>query len=69
VRKPAQANRITGASRTQLAADLKAQYEQGANIRALAKTTGRSYGFVHQVLNEARVTLRGRGRARQPGPS
>ena len=69
MRKPAQANRITGASRTQLAADLKAQYEQGANIRALAKTPGRSYGFVHQVLNEAQVTLRGPGRPRQPGPS
>ncbi len=54
--------RIAGESRTQLATDLKARYERGASIRALAETTGRSYGFVHQVLNEAEVTLRGRGR-------
>jgi len=61
--------RIAGESRTQLAADLKEQYEQGASIRALAQTTGRSYGFVHQLLTEAQVTLQGRGRARQPEPT
>ncbi len=54
--------RITGESRAQLAADLKAQYEQGASIRELTRTTGRSYGFIHQVLSEAQVPLRGRGR-------
>lgn len=54
--------RIAGDSRAQLATDLKAKYEQGASIRSLAECTGRSYGFVHQVLNEAEVTLRGRGR-------
>lgn len=54
--------RIAGESRAQLATDLKEQYEQGASIRTLAETTGRSYGFVHQVLSEAEVTLRGRGR-------
>ncbi len=53
--------RITGESRAQLAADLKAQYEQGASIRELTRTTGRSYGFIHQVLSEAQVPLRGRG--------
>lgn len=54
--------RIAGERRAQLATDLKTQYEQGASIRALAETTGRSYGFVHQVLGEAEATLRGRGR-------
>jgi len=54
--------RITGESRAQLAADLKAQYEQGASIRELTETTGRSYGFIHLVLSEAQVPLRGRGR-------
>jgi len=54
--------RIAGESRTQLAADLKAQYEQGASIRELTRTTGRSYGFIHQVLSEAQVPLRDRGR-------
>jgi len=53
--------RITGESRAQLAADLKAQYEQGASIRELTRTTGRSYGFIHQVLSETQVPLRGRG--------
>ena len=61
--------RITGESRAQLAADLKAQYEQGASIRELTRTTGRSYGFIHQVLSEAQVPLRGRGRPRpHPDP-
>ncbi len=53
--------RIAGQSRTQLAADLKTQYEQGASIRELARATGRSYGFIHAVLTEAQVSLRGRG--------
>jgi hypothetical protein len=54
--------RIAGQSRTQLTADLKAQYEQGASIRELTRATGRSYGFIHDVLIEAQVPLRGRGR-------
>ncbi|MBV8932350.1 MAG: transcriptional regulator [Kutzneria sp.] len=55
--------RITGAVRDKLAADLKKKYEKGASIRALAETTGRSYGFVHRVLSESGVQLRGRGGA------
>jgi len=53
---------IAGEARAQLAADLKAQYEQGASIRELTRTTGRSYGFIHQVLSETQVPLHGRGR-------
>ena len=33
------------------------------SIRALAQSTGRSYGFVHRMLSESGVTLRGRGGA------
>ena len=52
--------RITGTQRDKLATDLKKKYEKGASIRALAESTGRSYGFVHRVLSETGVTLRGR---------
>ncbi|MDT8915128.1 helix-turn-helix domain-containing protein [Amycolatopsis sp. PS_44_ISF1] len=53
--------RITGQARSQMAADLKRQYEKGASIRVLAQATDRSYGFIHQVLRESGVVLRGRG--------
>jgi Helix-turn-helix domain len=55
--------RITGTQRDKLATDLKKKYEKGASIRALAEQTGRSYGFVHRVLSETGVSLRGRGGA------
>lgn len=62
-------SRVTGAARDKLAADLKKKYDSGASIRALAEETGRSYGFVHRMLSESGVTLRGRGGAtrRQEG--
>jgi len=56
-------SRITGNARERLAADLKRKYGQGRSIRALAEETGRSYGFVHRMLSESGVTLRGRGGA------
>ncbi|MGH3911161.1 MAG: helix-turn-helix domain-containing protein, partial [Pseudonocardiaceae bacterium] len=40
-------SRITGNARDKLASELKKKYEKGASIRALAESTGRSYGFVH----------------------
>ncbi len=55
--------RITGADRTKLAGDLKKQYDKGKSIRELAESNGRSYGFVHRVLSESGVSLRGRGGA------
>ncbi len=55
--------RITGAAREKLAADLRKKYEKGQSIRALAEGTGRSYGFVHRLLLDADVPLRGRGGA------
>jgi hypothetical protein len=56
-------SRVTGTAREQLASDLKTKYEAGESIRALAQETGRSYGFVHRMLSESGVTLRGRGGA------
>ncbi|NLV79980.1 MAG: helix-turn-helix domain-containing protein [Rhodococcus sp.] len=41
--------------------ELKRRYEAGASIRTLAQEMGRSYGFVHNVLVESQVRLRGRG--------
>jgi len=55
--------RVTGAEREKLAADLKKKYDSGTSIRALAESTGRSYGFVHRILSESGTTLRGRGGA------
>lgn len=55
--------RITGSERDKLAAELKARYAKGESIRALAESSGRSYGFIHRVLSESGVTLRGRGGA------
>lgn len=55
--------RVTGDERDRLATDLKARYDAGASIRALADFTGRSYGFVHRLLTETGVQLRGRGGA------
>src|SRR3712207_9382281 len=59
-------SRITGVARDKLASDLKKKYEKGASIRALAESTGRPYGFVHRVLSESGVTLRGRAGATRP---
>jgi Helix-turn-helix domain len=55
--------RVTGAERDKLAARLKKKYDGGASIRELAASTGRSYGFIHRVLSESGVDLRGRGGA------
>jgi hypothetical protein len=55
--------RVTRDERDRVAADLVKKYERGASIRALAEQTGRSYGFVHRILTESGVSLRGRGGA------
>jgi hypothetical protein len=55
--------RVTGADRSKLATDLKARYNAGESIRSLATATGRSYGFIHRLLTETGVPLRGRGGA------
>lgn len=55
--------RVTGTERDKLATDLKKRYDSGESIRVLAHTTGRSYGFIHRILTETGVALRGRGGA------
>lgn len=55
---------LTGTARADLAEELAAKYKSGVSIRELAEETGRPYGFVHRMLSEAGVTLRGRGGVR-----
>lgn len=55
--------RVSGADRSELAAQLRRRYDEGESIRSLAAATGRSYGFVHRLLSETGVELRGRGGA------
>ena len=55
--------RVTGADRTTMATHLKKRYDAGESIRSLATATGRSYGFIHRLLTETGVALRGRGGA------
>ena len=55
--------RVTGMDRSKLATQLGKRYDSGESIRSLAASTGRSYGFVHRILTETGVTLRGRGGA------
>jgi hypothetical protein len=59
--------RVTGADRSKLATALVRRYDSGESIRSLAAATGRSYGFVHRILTETGVTLRGRGGATRSG--
>jgi len=61
--KVVRGTRITGAQRETLAAQYAKKYESGQSIRKIAETAGRSFGFVHGVLVEHGVTLRGRGGA------
>jgi len=59
----AKGQRITGADRIKLGGQLSKKYLAGASIRDLAHETGRSYGFVHRMLVDSGVDLRGRGGA------
>ena len=59
----AKGSRITGAQRTTLASQYARRYAAGDSIRKIAEDAGRSFGFVHGVLKEAGVELRGRGGA------
>lgn len=61
--------RITGARREALGAQLAERYQAGESIRALAQETGRSFGFVHGVIKESGVPLRGRGGATRRTPT
>jgi hypothetical protein len=59
----AKGSRISGAQRTTLATQYAKRYAGGESIRKIADDAGRSYGFVHNVLKESGVSLRGRGGA------
>ncbi|RDI35382.1 helix-turn-helix domain-containing protein [Lentzea flaviverrucosa] len=59
--KIAKGKQILGVARTELGKDLQAKYEKGASVRALAEGLGRSYGFVHRILEETGVVMRSRG--------
>ncbi|MFI6497156.1 helix-turn-helix domain-containing protein [Nonomuraea typhae] len=58
--------RVAGAERETLKADLKRRYVAGESIRGLSISTGRSYGFVHRLLEEAGAPLRPRGGNQRP---
>ena len=59
----AKGSRISGSQRTTLATQYAKRYAGGESIRKIADDAGRSYGFVHNVLKESGVSLRGRGGA------
>jgi predicted transcriptional regulator len=61
-KKPAR-KLMPGPARDQVGTELKVQYEAGTSIRALAESTGRSYGGVHRLLADAGVEFRSRGGA------
>ena len=48
-------------AREQLLGELRYAYENGASIRTLVASTGRSYGSVHSLLRESGTTMRSRG--------
>ena len=53
--------RITGKDRDKITKQIATRYRKGATIRELSTEYGRSYGWIHRILSEAGVTLRGRG--------
>ncbi|WP_232821912.1 helix-turn-helix domain-containing protein, partial [Desertihabitans aurantiacus] len=55
--------RITGDQRATMARELGERYAAGESIRALADSTGRSYGFVQALIRESGVSVRSRGGA------
>lgn len=61
--------RLTGAERDQMTQSVTELYQEGKSIRDIAQETGRSYGFVHRVLSESEVVLRGRGGATRRRPT
>ncbi|MGA5599557.1 helix-turn-helix domain-containing protein [Streptomyces griseoincarnatus] len=52
---------LNGSERAAKARSLRRKYEAGSTIRALAASSGLSYGLTRVLLLEAKTTLRGRG--------
>ncbi len=53
--------RLTGTAREDTRLDMRADYEDGASVRELAKEYGCSYGQTHKLLQEAGTSMRSRG--------
>lgn len=53
--------RLTGEERRGVRKSIVAWYENGWSVRRIAEHLGRSYGFVHRMLQEAGVQMRPRG--------
>ncbi|MEJ5915573.1 helix-turn-helix domain-containing protein [Pseudokineococcus sp. 1T1Z-3] len=53
--------RLTEQERSALVERVAPRYTGGASIRQIAAEEGLSYGFVHRLLSESDVELRGRG--------
>lgn len=60
------ATRLTGEARREKALAMALAYvRDGKTIRALAEENGRSYGYIRQLLIDAKVPLRPRGGPRR----
>ncbi len=57
---------VKGEERAKLAAKVTKLYQNGATIRQLAASTGRSYGFIHGLLRESGAELRAHGGDNRP---
>lgn len=55
---------LTGDDRVKISRRYKQLYDAGHSIRAICRDSGRSYGQVHKLLDEAGVTFRPRGAQR-----
>ncbi|MFI1165585.1 helix-turn-helix domain-containing protein [Streptomyces sp. NPDC020801] len=55
---------LEGEDRRIVAREFAQLYRAGSSIRGIARQTGRSYGCVHQLLEEAGVQFRPRGATR-----
>ncbi|OPF71186.1 hypothetical protein VT50_0234770 [Streptomyces antioxidans] len=53
--------RLLGGRRISVRGNFKREYDSGTPIRVLVEKPGRSYEFVHKLLEKAGVTFRGRG--------
>jgi len=54
---------LTADQRSKLSAQVRDLYLKGTPIRTIADQHSVSYGYVHGLLREAGVTMRGRGGA------
>lgn len=58
MKKPQRYKDFQGEERTKLSESLAEQYAQGASVRQLANSIGRTYAFVHTMLEEAGTVFR-----------